>query len=88
MIRLLPIMEMKLDIFKECGLISFDGEMIMRLSPYQVCCELALCEESVGSDSLTFDIYSIKQWCGCFDFVGALGIFIAFGWQGTYFFWV
>lgn len=33
-IRLLPVMEVQLDIFKECGLIPFDGEMIMRPSIY------------------------------------------------------
>lgn len=87
MIRFLAICKMELDIFKERRLISFDGEMVMRLTLYQVCCELALREKSVGSNSLAFNLYGIQQWRSRLDFVSALGVFIAFGWQGTYFFW-
>ena len=42
-IRLLPITEVKLNIFKECGLISFDGEVVMGLARYQIFCEFTLC---------------------------------------------
>jgi hypothetical protein len=37
-IRLPSIIEVKFYIFKECGLIAFNGEMIMRLARYQIFC--------------------------------------------------
>lgn len=42
-IGLLSAIEVKFDIFKECGLISFDGKMIMGLACYQIRGELPLC---------------------------------------------
>jgi hypothetical protein len=81
-------MEVQLDIFKERGLISLDGEMIMRSSIYQILRKFSLCQKSVGSDDFAFDINGVKQWRGCFDFVGAFCFFITFGGQGTYFFCV
>jgi hypothetical protein len=38
-----------------------------------------LCQKSVGSNNLAFDIDRIKQWRGSFDFIGALGFFGTFG---------
>jgi len=76
---LLTTAEVKLYIFKECWLIPFDCEMIMRLTCHQIFCKLALCQKSIGSDSLVFDIDGIKQWRGSFYFVCAFGFFITFG---------
>jgi hypothetical protein len=42
-IGLLSAIEMKFDIFKERGLISFDGKMIMGLACYQIRGKLSLC---------------------------------------------
>jgi len=42
-IRLLSIIEVKFDIFKECELIPFNGEMVIGLARYQIFCEFALC---------------------------------------------
>jgi len=55
-IRLLSVFEVALDIFTEPGLIPFDGEMIVGLTPDQIGGYRALSQEGIGSDVLAQDV--------------------------------
>lgn len=72
-IGFLSILEIELDILKECGLIAFDGEVVMGLTiQAQIIGELTLGQEGIGSDIFAFDIDGIEQRDGHPDLVGLL----------------
>ena len=72
-IRFLSILEIQFDISKECGLIAFDGEVVMGLTiQAQIIGELTLGQEGIGSDIFALDIDGIEQRDGHLDLVGLL----------------
>ena len=88
-IGLLPVLEVQLDVFKESGLVSFDGEVIMRLTFLnQVVGYVALGQQSISGNILVLNIDGIKDRDGHLDLIGTFDFFIAFYWQGADFFWV
>ena len=67
------ILEIQLDILQECGLVAFDGEVVMGLPILdQVMGEVALGQEGIGSDIFALDIDGIEQRDGHLDLVGLL----------------
>ena len=60
-VRILPVFKIKLDIPKKCGLVVFDGEVIMGFTvPDQIVGDLALGQQSISGNFFTLNIYSIK----------------------------
>ena len=72
---------------KKCGLVSFDGEVVMGLTfSDQVVGELALGQEGIGGNVFALDIDGIKERDGHLDLVGVLDLFITFyGQEATFF---
>jgi hypothetical protein len=88
-IGLLPVLEVQRNVFKNCGLVCFDGEMIMSMTLVdQVLSYLALGQQRIGSHILAFNIDGVKKRDGHFDFVGAFDLFAVFYRQSSDFFWV
>lgn len=59
-IWLLAVLEVQLDILEESGLVSFDGEMIMRFTFLdQVISEFSLGKQGIGCNGFAFDIDGI-----------------------------
>ena len=60
-IRLLAILEIEFNIFKESGLIAFNGEVVMRF-PFleQIVGDLALGQQGIGGNFFTLNIDGIK----------------------------
>ena len=72
-IGFLSILEIELDILKKCGLIAFDGEVVMGLTiQAQIIGELTLGQEGIGSDIFALDLDGIEQRDGPLDLVGLL----------------
>jgi len=87
-VRFLAILKIKSDIITELRLISFDREMIMRLSLLnQIAGKLALCQQGIGGNLLALDINILKQRNYHLNLVGLFDFFIAFSRHGAYFFW-
>ena len=88
-VGVLAVLEIQLDILKECGLVCFDGEVIMGLTlPDQVLSDFALSQQGIGSNILALDIDGIQERDGGVDLIGTLELFISVYGQGIYFFWV
>ena len=88
-IRLPAILEIQFDIFKDAGLIAFDGEVVMSLAlPAYIIGELSLGEQGICGDVFVFDIDGIQQRDSHPNFIGALEFLTAFYGQGADFFWV
>jgi len=88
-IGFLSILEIELDILKECGLVAFDREVVMGLTILdQVVGERALGQQGIGRDIFALDLDGIKQRDGHFDLVGLLYLFIAYDRESPHFFWV
>lgn len=87
-IGVLPIMKIQSDIFKESGLVVFDGEVVMgfALSDH-IIGDLTLGQERIAGNILALDIDGVEERDGGFDFVGAFDFVIVYG-QVAYFFWV
>lgn len=82
-----PVEEKQCDVFKERGLVCFNGEVIVGLALQdQVIGEAAPGEKSVGSDNLALDVERIKKGNSCFDLVCALGLLIFPSRKEAYFF--
>jgi hypothetical protein len=74
---------------KDPGLVSFDGEVIMRLTFLnQVGSYVALGQQGISGNILVLNIDGIKQRDGDFDLIGTFEFFIPFYRQGADFFWV
>lgn len=87
-IRIFCILEMECDIFKEAGLVVFDGEVIMGVTILnQIVCDLALGQEGICGNVFAFDIDGVKEWDSGLDFVGAFEFIAAFYGQRADFFW-
>jgi len=87
-IRILPVLEIQCDVFKEPGLVVLDGEMVVSFTvPDQIHGDLALSQQSIGGDFLALNIDGVKEGACGLDFVGTLNLLVLYG-QGTYFFWV
>jgi len=72
-IGFLSILEIELDILKKCGLIAFDGEVVMGLTiQAQIIGEFTLGQEGIGSDIFALDLDGIEQRDGPLDLVGLL----------------
>lgn len=88
-IRFTVALEIQLDVLQQCGLVSFNGEMIMSLAVLdQVSGDLALGQQGISGNVFAFDIDWVKERYGGLDLVGAFEFVIAGFGQGTYFFWV
>ena len=88
-IRILPVLEVKGDVFKESGLVVFDGEVVMSVSLVdQVVGDFALGQKGIGGNFFALNIDGIKQGDGDLDLVGAFEFFSAFYRDGGDFFWV
>jgi hypothetical protein len=83
-----PFMKIQSDIFKESGLIVFDGEVVMgfALSDH-IIGDLTLGQERIAGNILAPDIDGVEERDGGFDFVSAFEFVIVYG-QVAYFFWV
>ena len=57
---------------------TFDREVVMRLSLYYKGCEFTLCEKRVGGDVFALDIDIVRQRDECADFIGLLGFIATF----------
>lgn len=88
-IRFTVALEIQIEVMQQCGLVSFDDEMIMSLAILdQVSGDLALGQQGISGNVFTFDIDWVKERYGGLDLVGAFEFIIAGFGQGTYFFWV
>jgi len=88
-IRLLALLEIQFDIFKESGLIAFDGEVVMSLAlQTYIIGELSLGEQGIRGNVFVLDIDGIEQRNSHPNFIGALEFLTAFYGQGADFFWV
>ena len=75
-IRVLGVFKIKCDIFKKCGLVVFDGEVVIRMAlANQVVSKVTLGQECICGNDLAFNIDGIKQWNGSLYFVGPLEFF-------------
>ena len=80
-------MEVLFDIRQECGLIAFDGEVVVAFAAAHVAGEVALGQQSIGGNVLVFEVQRLQQRCCDFDFVGLFeGVRIARYGQDTDFF--
>ena len=60
-IRILPVFEIKGDVFEESGLVVFDGEVVMSVSLVdQVVGDFALGQKGVGGNFFVLNIDGIK----------------------------
>ena len=60
-VRILPVFKIELDILKKCGLVVFDGEVVMSFTvPDQIVSDLALGQQGIGGNFFTLNIYGIK----------------------------
>jgi hypothetical protein len=83
----LAVLEVELDVLKECGLVLFNGEVIVCLTLLnQVVGDMALGQEGIGGDILALDIDGIKEGDSRFDLVSAFEIFSPFYREGPHFF--
>jgi hypothetical protein len=87
-VRIFPVFKVQGDIFKNSGLVVFDGEVVIGVALFdQIVCNVFLGQEGIGGNGFSFDIDGIEQRDGGLDFVGALDGFICCL-DGAYFFWV
>jgi len=60
-IRILPVFEVKGDVFKESGLVVFNGEVVMSVSLVdQVVGDFALGQKRIGGNFFVFNIDGIE----------------------------
>lgn len=75
----LSVSEEELDVCKERGLVSFDGEVIVGAALLdEVVGEFALGQESIGCNGFALDIDGIEKWSGHLDFVSPFDLIITF----------
>jgi len=87
-VRIFPVFKVQGDIFKNSGLVVFDGEVVIGVALFdQIVCNVFLGQEGIGGNGFSFDIDGIEQRDGGLGFVGALDGFICCL-DGAYFFWV
>lgn len=88
-IRERAVVKKERDVFKETGLVVFDGEVVMGVTlPDQVIGDMPLGQKGIGGNIFALDIDGIQQRDGGFDFVGALELIVRRYGQGADFFWV
>ena len=81
-------LEQQRKVFLELGLITFDREMVMRLTFDQIDRQLALRQQGIGADRLTGNRDGIEYRREHPDFIGPFGDFLAFYGECADFFWV
>lgn len=82
--RFLRILEMDYDLLEEVGLITVDGEMVMRLPLRdQIDGGLAMNPQRVGGNVFTLDIDGIQRRSSRLDRVGALDLITSLYYQGA-----
>ena len=88
-VRLGALFEVELKVFKDSGLVAFNGKVVMGIAVFnQVVGNRVLSQQGIGGNVFTLDIDGIEQGDGGFYFVGALGLFVAVSGEETHFFWV
>jgi len=88
-VRFGALFEIELKIFKDSGLITLNGKVVMGIAVFNhVVGNCTLSQQGIGGNVLTLDIDGIEQGDSGFYFVGALGLFVVVSGEETDFFWV